>query len=251
MPPPVLIGESSLIRALATDVPEAAKQLVDKHWPGPLTVICKIQPSLRMDLGDTEGTIALRVPDHDLARAVLRRTGPMAVSSANISGQPAALPAMRRSSSWATRSRSISMAGSSAGVTAAVHDRRLQPVRRGRGAAPRSPRHRGAARDAARPQGCDRGTASEPTEPEQVEEESTRPSRHEGETGLSSSTGEGAPSGRSEPPALRQAQGTRRSRGLRLGEGQPRSRAEPSTASDSTAPRQAEPPRPTRHEVEG
>ena len=91
MPPPVLIGEASLIRALATDVPEQAKDLVARHWPGPLTVICKIQPSLRMDLGDTEGTIALRVPDHELTREVLRRTGPMAVSSANLSGRPAAL----------------------------------------------------------------------------------------------------------------------------------------------------------------
>jgi len=54
-------------------------------------VICRIQPSLRMDLGDTAGTIALRVPDHELARDILRRTGPMAVSSANISGRPAAL----------------------------------------------------------------------------------------------------------------------------------------------------------------
>ena len=54
-------------------------------------MICHIQPSLRMDLGDTEGTIALRVPDHELAREILRRTGPMAVSSANLSGQAAAL----------------------------------------------------------------------------------------------------------------------------------------------------------------
>jgi tRNA threonylcarbamoyl adenosine modification protein (Sua5/YciO/YrdC/YwlC family) len=91
MPPPVLIGEPTLIRALAVNVPEPAKDLVDKHWPGALTVICRIQPSLRMDLGDTEGTIALRVPDHELAREILRRTGPMAVSSANISGQAAAL----------------------------------------------------------------------------------------------------------------------------------------------------------------
>ena len=91
MPPPVLIGEPSLVRALATDVPEAAKELIARHWPGPLTVILRIQPSLRMDLGDNEGTIALRVPDHELAREVLRRTGPMAVSSANISGKPAAL----------------------------------------------------------------------------------------------------------------------------------------------------------------
>jgi L-threonylcarbamoyladenylate synthase len=91
MPPPVLIGEPTLIRALAVDVPETAKDLVDKHWPGALTVICRIQPSLRVDLGETEGTIALRVPDHRLAREILRRTGPMAVSSANISGKPAAL----------------------------------------------------------------------------------------------------------------------------------------------------------------
>jgi L-threonylcarbamoyladenylate synthase len=91
MPPPVLIGEPTLIRALAVDVPEAAKDLVEKHWPGALTVICRIQPSLRMDLGEAEGTIALRVPDHELAREILRRTGPMAVSSANISGKPAAL----------------------------------------------------------------------------------------------------------------------------------------------------------------
>ena len=91
MPPPVLIGEPSLIRALTVDVPQQAKDLVARHWPGPLTVICKMQPSLRMDLGDAEGTIALRVPDHDLARQVLRRTGPIAVSSANISGMPAAV----------------------------------------------------------------------------------------------------------------------------------------------------------------
>jgi L-threonylcarbamoyladenylate synthase len=91
MPPPVLIGEPSLIRALATDIPDAARDLVSKHWPGPLTIILKRQPSLKMDLGDAEGTVALRVPDHELARDILRATGPMAVSSANISGKPAAL----------------------------------------------------------------------------------------------------------------------------------------------------------------
>lgn len=93
MPPPVLIADASLIRALASEVPDTAKELVAAHWPGPLTVICKIQPSLRMDLGETGGTIALRVPDHELAREILRRTGPMAVSSANLSGKPAALSA--------------------------------------------------------------------------------------------------------------------------------------------------------------
>jgi L-threonylcarbamoyladenylate synthase len=91
MPPPVLIGEPSLIRALAVEIPQQAKDLVKEHWPGPLTVICRMQPSLRMDLGDTEGTIALRVPDHALARRILHRTGPIAVSSANISGLPPAV----------------------------------------------------------------------------------------------------------------------------------------------------------------
>lgn len=91
MPPPVLIGDASLLRALATDVPDEAHTLVEAHWPGPLTIVCRIQPSLRMDLGETGGTIALRVPDHALARDVLRRTGPLAVSSANLSGRPAAL----------------------------------------------------------------------------------------------------------------------------------------------------------------
>ena len=90
MPPPVLIGDPSLLRALAVDVPPAAKDLVERHWPGALTIICLAQPSLRMDLGEAAGTIALRVPDHELARQILRRTGPMAVSSANLSGKPAA-----------------------------------------------------------------------------------------------------------------------------------------------------------------
>lgn len=91
MPPPVLIAEAGLMRVLAVDVPEDAKRLVSKHWPGPLTIICKAQPSLRLDLGDTQGTIALRVPDHELARDLLRQIGPMAVSSANQSGRPAAV----------------------------------------------------------------------------------------------------------------------------------------------------------------
>jgi tRNA threonylcarbamoyl adenosine modification protein (Sua5/YciO/YrdC/YwlC family) len=91
MPPPVLIADARLLRALATDVPADARVLVAAFWPGPLTVICKSQPSLRMDLGDTDGTIALRVPDHELARELLRKTGPMAVSSANLSGRPAAV----------------------------------------------------------------------------------------------------------------------------------------------------------------
>lgn len=90
MPPPVLIGEPAILRALASDVPDQVDAVTAAHWPGPLTVICTAHKSLQMDLGDTDGTIALRVPDHEVARALLRRTGPLAVSSANRSGEPAA-----------------------------------------------------------------------------------------------------------------------------------------------------------------
>ena len=93
MPPPVLIAEGSMLRALAGQVPEAARKLVAQCWPGALTIIVKAQRSLPLDLGETRGTVAVRVPDHDQARALLRRTGPMAVSSANVSGQPAATTA--------------------------------------------------------------------------------------------------------------------------------------------------------------
>lgn len=93
MPPPVLIGDVAVLDALAIEIPDACRQLVAAFWPGALTVICRAQPSLRMDLGDTEGTIAVRVPDHEVARALLSRTGPLAVSSANVSGSPAALTA--------------------------------------------------------------------------------------------------------------------------------------------------------------
>ncbi|MEV0289573.1 L-threonylcarbamoyladenylate synthase [Kribbella sp. NPDC050820] len=91
MPPPVLISVVESLDALATDVPESGRKLCQEFWPGPLTVICHAQTSLMWDLGETQGTVALRVPDHENTRELLSRTGPLAVSSANLSGQPAAL----------------------------------------------------------------------------------------------------------------------------------------------------------------
>lgn len=87
-PPPVLIGDAMTMDALATDVSADARALADEFWPGPLTLILKAQPSLMWDLGETEGTVALRVPNHPCALELLQRTGPLAVSSANRSGQP-------------------------------------------------------------------------------------------------------------------------------------------------------------------
>ncbi|WP_182380292.1 L-threonylcarbamoyladenylate synthase [Nocardioides sp. WS12] len=93
MPPPVLVGTKGTLEALATRVPDYVAVLVEKFWPGALTIVCHQQPSLQWDLGDTRGTVAIRMPDHELTRALLDRTGPLAVSSANLSGQEAALDA--------------------------------------------------------------------------------------------------------------------------------------------------------------
>ncbi|KLN34650.1 hypothetical protein FB00_10805 [Cellulosimicrobium funkei] len=91
MPPPVLVPDARTLDGLATDVPDAARRLVEAFWPGGFTIILRAQPSLAWDLGETHGTVALRMPDHPAALALLRRTGPLAVSSANATGRPAAL----------------------------------------------------------------------------------------------------------------------------------------------------------------
>ena len=90
MPPPVLIAESAMLGALAADLDARVEALGQAYWPGALTLILRAQHSLTMDLGDRDDTIAVRVPDHDFTRALLRRTGPLAVSSANVSGALAA-----------------------------------------------------------------------------------------------------------------------------------------------------------------
>jgi L-threonylcarbamoyladenylate synthase len=93
MPPPVLVSAATTLDALAVGVPSYARALIKELWPGPLTLVCRQQPSLQWDLGDTRGTVAVRMPDHELALELLSRTGPLAVSSANRSGEPAALDA--------------------------------------------------------------------------------------------------------------------------------------------------------------
>lgn len=91
MPPPVLVPDARTLDGLATDVPDEVRALVEEFWPGGLTIICRAQPTLAWDLGETHGTVALRMPDHPTALALLRRTGPLAVTSANRTGEPAAL----------------------------------------------------------------------------------------------------------------------------------------------------------------
>ncbi|MGN9813604.1 L-threonylcarbamoyladenylate synthase [Micromonospora sp. BQ11] len=92
-PPPVLIGSRHTLDGLVFSLPRSARDLVEAFWPGALTIIVEHSPSLRWDLGDTNGTVAVRMPLHPVALEVLRETGPMAVASANKVGQPAAVTA--------------------------------------------------------------------------------------------------------------------------------------------------------------
>ncbi|WP_372736686.1 L-threonylcarbamoyladenylate synthase, partial [Nocardioides sp.] len=85
MPPPVLVSAATTLDALAVRVPGYARTLIEEFWPGPLTLVCHAQSSLQWDLGDTRGTVAVRMPDHEITLEILERTGPLAVSSANTS----------------------------------------------------------------------------------------------------------------------------------------------------------------------
>ncbi|AZZ82782.1 MULTISPECIES: L-threonylcarbamoyladenylate synthase [Gordonia] len=90
MPVPVLVGSWHSIDGLVLSVPQAARDLIEAFWPGGLSLVVRQAPSLAWDLGDTDGTVMLRMPLHPVAIELLREVGPMAVSSANVSGRPPA-----------------------------------------------------------------------------------------------------------------------------------------------------------------
>ena len=93
MPPPVLVGTVRAAIALVEGLDESGKDLIDEFWPGALTLVLRANRSLIWDLGDTKGTVAVRMPLHELALELLKETGPLAVSSANRSGSPPATTA--------------------------------------------------------------------------------------------------------------------------------------------------------------
>jgi len=86
---PVLAADVDQAFALAGDVPAAARRLADAFWPGGLTLVVPRRPGLGYDLGGLDDlTIGVRVPDHDVVRALARRVGPLAATSANLHGRP-------------------------------------------------------------------------------------------------------------------------------------------------------------------
>lgn len=90
-PPPVLVSGRAMLAALVEEIPEPVDRLIERFWPGGLTIVLPAQPSLSWDLGDTAGTVAVRMPDRRLSLELIADTGPLAVSSANLTGLPAAL----------------------------------------------------------------------------------------------------------------------------------------------------------------
>jgi len=87
MPLPVLVPRQQTVDGLAADIPAYARKLMRAFWPGPLTLVLHSQSSLMWDLGETNGTVGLRMPQNDVTLKLLTEVGPMAVTSANISGQ--------------------------------------------------------------------------------------------------------------------------------------------------------------------
>ena len=84
---PVLIGDAADMDMVGTNIPAIAHQLAARFWPGPLTCLIPKKPTLPEAVSAT-AAVGVRVPDHEVAQALLREAGPMAVTSANISGQP-------------------------------------------------------------------------------------------------------------------------------------------------------------------
>lgn len=87
MPVPVLVGSWDTVKGLVASLDDTAQTLIEAFWPGGLSIVVPQAPSLPWNLGDTRGTVMLRMPLHPIAIELLREVGPMAVSSANISGQ--------------------------------------------------------------------------------------------------------------------------------------------------------------------
>ena len=124
MPPPVLVGTVRAATALVEDLGPDGQRLIDEFWPGGLTIVCRAARTLSWDLGDTKGTVAIRMPEDAVALDLLRETGPMAVSSANLTGLPAATTAEQaREQLGRRRSRSTwTAAPSTGGVASTIVD---------------------------------------------------------------------------------------------------------------------------------
>ena len=119
MPPPVLVADPDDLIGLVAQVPEAARALMEAFWPGALTLILEADETLTWDLGETGGTLAVRMPAHELTLNLLRRSGPLAVTSANPTGAPPATDAASARAAFPGRVRDIEELTADAGAASA------------------------------------------------------------------------------------------------------------------------------------
>ena len=119
MPPPVLVADPADLTGIVAQVPEAARALMEAFWPGALTLILEADETLTWDLGETGGTLAVRMPAHELALNLLRRSGPLAVTSANPTGAPPATDAASARAAFPGRVRDIEELTADAGAASA------------------------------------------------------------------------------------------------------------------------------------
>ena len=93
MPVPVLVDSRRMLEGVVASLPAVGRELAEAFWPGALTLVLRHTPALAWDLGDSRGTVAVRMPLHPVALDLIAATGPLAVSSANRSGSPPAVTA--------------------------------------------------------------------------------------------------------------------------------------------------------------
>jgi tRNA threonylcarbamoyl adenosine modification protein (Sua5/YciO/YrdC/YwlC family) len=122
MPVPVLVGSWSAVDGLVLGVPARARQLIEAFWPGGLSLVLPHAPSLNWDLGETRGTVMLRMPLHPVALELLRDVGPMAVSSANRSGYPPAVTVEQAREQLGERVSVYLDGGSAGGLASTIVD---------------------------------------------------------------------------------------------------------------------------------
>ena len=84
----VLVASIDQVELVVDTVPPGARALMERFWPGPLTLVLDGARPLVARLGAADGTVGVRCPDHQIARAIARRVGPIATTSANLHGQP-------------------------------------------------------------------------------------------------------------------------------------------------------------------
>jgi L-threonylcarbamoyladenylate synthase len=86
---PVLVASAEQALSLCTAVPAEARRLMERYWPGPLTLVLPRRPDLDADLGEEDVTIGIRCPAHPVPLAICAEVGPIATTSANRHGEPA------------------------------------------------------------------------------------------------------------------------------------------------------------------